>query len=101
WSFLIGAASLSALPLVTAGFYSKDMILWGAWSAGGNGALLWGAGILGALLTPIYSFRAVFVVFDGEQHTAPSGRPGLAVAIPLITLPLLALTAGFLNIPPA
>ena len=27
WTFLIGAASLSALPLVTAGFYSKDLIL--------------------------------------------------------------------------
>jgi NADH-quinone oxidoreductase subunit L len=29
WTFLIGSASLSALPLVTAGFYSKDQILWG------------------------------------------------------------------------
>ncbi len=28
WTFLIGSASLVALPLVTAGFYSKDMILW-------------------------------------------------------------------------
>ena len=27
WTFLIGASSLSALPLVTAGFYSKEMIL--------------------------------------------------------------------------
>ena len=27
WTFLIGAASLAALPLVTAGFYSKDLIL--------------------------------------------------------------------------
>ena len=27
WLFLIGAASLSALPVVTAGFYSKDLIV--------------------------------------------------------------------------
>jgi len=37
WTFLIGAASLSALPLVTAGFYSKDKILWDVWSSP-NGA---------------------------------------------------------------
>ncbi len=34
WTFLIGASSLSALPLVTAGFYSKDLILWSALSLG-------------------------------------------------------------------
>jgi NADH-quinone oxidoreductase subunit L len=101
WSFLIGAASLAALPLITAGFYSKDMILWAAWSAGPYGRWLWAAGLLGALLTAVYSFRAVFVVFYGERHTAPSGRTGLRIALPLVILSVLALTAGFLNIPPA
>ena len=28
WTFLIGSASLAALPFITAGFYSKDNILW-------------------------------------------------------------------------
>src|SRR6185436_15744003 len=28
WTFLIGASSLAALPLITGGFYSKDQILW-------------------------------------------------------------------------
>ena len=32
-TFLIGGASLSALPLITAGFYSKDQILWFSWSS--------------------------------------------------------------------
>jgi NADH-quinone oxidoreductase subunit L len=32
YTFLAGAAALSALPLVSAGFYSKDQILWYAWS---------------------------------------------------------------------
>ncbi|HEX4025719.1 MAG TPA: NADH-quinone oxidoreductase subunit L [Steroidobacteraceae bacterium] len=101
WSFLIGAASLAALPLVTAGFYSKDMILWGAWNSGPRGPILWGAGLLGALLTPIYIFRAVFVVFFGERHTAPSGRYGARIVIPLALLSALALTAGFVDMPPA
>ena len=33
WTFLIGRRSLAALPLVTAGFYSKDLILLEAWSS--------------------------------------------------------------------
>ncbi|MEO8324861.1 MAG: NADH-quinone oxidoreductase subunit L, partial [Nitrospirota bacterium] len=34
WTFLIGGCSLAGLPFITAGFYSKDLIIWGAWSAG-------------------------------------------------------------------
>lgn len=101
WSFLIGAASLAALPLVTAGFYSKDMILWGALNAPTGGLWLWLAGLLGAFLTSIYIFRAVFIVFFGPQHRQPSGRSGVRIALPLVLLSTLALTAGFLNIPPA
>jgi len=41
WAFLIGAASLSALPLVTAGFYSKDLILYSALNLPSGGMLLW------------------------------------------------------------
>lgn len=32
--FLVGGAALAALPIVTAGFYSKDEILWGALASG-------------------------------------------------------------------
>jgi NADH-quinone oxidoreductase subunit L len=44
WAFLIGAASLAALPLVTAGFYSKDLILARVWAAPTGGLWLWLAG---------------------------------------------------------
>ncbi len=53
WTFLIGAASLSALPLVTAGFYSKDLILWAAYSSPQGSMALWAAGLIGALLTAL------------------------------------------------
>ena len=33
WTFLIGGCSLAGLPLVTAGFVSKDLILWSAWTS--------------------------------------------------------------------
>ena len=99
WSFLIGSAALSALPFVDAGFYSKDLILFDVWKSRPNGPWLWAAGTLGALLTSVYIFRAVFVVFFGEVRTEPSGRTGWAVAVPLTVLAFLALTGGFVEIP--
>ncbi len=104
WAFLIGASSLSALPLVTAGFYSKDLILWSTWSSSAGGPWLWAAGLVGALLTSIYAFRVIFIVFYGEpgplvKEASPIRRPGLAMRIPLIVLAVLSVVAGFLNVP--
>ncbi|HEY5084525.1 MAG TPA: hypothetical protein VII48_08395, partial [Rhizomicrobium sp.] len=87
-------------PLIDAGFYSKDLILWEAWSDGALGPWLWAAGLLGALLTAIYIFRAVFVVFFGPLKLEPKGLTGLRIAIPLVVLSILALVAGFVEIPP-
>src|SRR5690606_2977282 len=62
-SFLVGGAALAALPLLTAGFYSKDAILWEAFASGHRGLLF--AGLAGALLTSLYCFRLIFIVFHG------------------------------------
>ena len=48
WTFLAGSLSLVALPLVTAGFYSKDAILAGAWAVGRGRALAVGRGLRSA-----------------------------------------------------
>ena len=101
WTFLIGSASLAGLPLITAGFYSKDLILWQAWSSEKGSAWLWGAGILGAFITAIYIFRVVFVVFFGEEHTHAEKAPGISMHLPLIILAFFAVTAGFLELPKA
>ncbi len=99
WSFLIGAASLSALPLVTAGFYSKDLVLWDVWSSRTGGNWLWAAGLLGALLTSIYSFRMVFLTFYGEKKTPVTRTPGPVMLIPVIALAALSAVGGFVEIP--
>ncbi|HET7371459.1 MAG TPA: NADH-quinone oxidoreductase subunit L, partial [Gammaproteobacteria bacterium] len=100
WPFLIGSAALTALPLITAGYYSKDLILWEAWSSPQGAWWLWVMGIVGALLTGIYIFRAVFVAFFGEARRAVSHYPKARVAIPLLVLSFLSLVAGFVEIPP-
>ena len=99
WTFLIGAASLSALPLVTAGFYSKDAILVAAFVSERGSAWLWAAGIAGAFLTGLYAFRMVFLVFCGEAKVRAAKRPGTAVRLPLIVLAILSLLSGFVQMP--
>lgn len=99
YTFLIGSASLSALPLITAGFYSKDQILWDAFSSQSGSILLWLAGIVGALLTALYSFRMIFITFYGEAKTQPSFIPGKLMTIPLIILSVLSLIGGFVELP--
>lgn len=98
WSFMIGSAALAALPL-TSGFYSKDAILLSAYHSSWNGPLLWGVGLLGALLTSIYSFRLVFLVFFGEVKTEPEAPANWGMAGPLVILCVLALAGGLVSIP--
>jgi NADH-quinone oxidoreductase subunit L len=99
WTFLIGSASLSALPLVTAGFYSKDMILWKAWSSGSGSMALWAAGLFGAFITSIYTFRMVFLTFFGGSKISVSHKPGPRMLAPLIILAVLSIIGGFVELP--
>jgi NADH-quinone oxidoreductase subunit L len=99
WTFLAGSASLAALPLVTAGFYSKDLILWAAWSSAAGSPWLWGAGAIGAMLTAVYSFRLVFIVFFGDEKGHVDHGPGLRILIPLTILAVLSVIGGFVETP--
>lgn len=99
WTFLAGAASLSALPLITAGFYSKDLILWRAWSSPDGSRLLWAAGVAGALLTSFYAFRMVYTVFYGDEKKTPEKFPGPRIAVPLIVLAVLSVAGGLIQTP--
>ena len=99
WTFLAGSASLAALPLFTAGFYSKDLILWLSWSSEKGGPWLWSAGVAGALLTSLYTFRMVFLTFFGNAKSPVRRRPGLPMQIPLVILAVLSVVAGFVELP--
>jgi NADH-quinone oxidoreductase subunit L len=98
-SFLIGAAALAALPLVTSGFYSKELILVQAWNSDFLGPLFWVIGVTTAFITAVYIFRLVFIAFFGEQKTEISSIPGSAVRIPLLVLSVLSVIGGFIALP--
>jgi NADH-quinone oxidoreductase subunit L len=100
WAFLIGGSALAGMPLVTAGFFSKDLILWQSW-AGPNGSIwFWLAGMLGALLTSLYTYRLIFLVFYGPQRTQVFRRPGAAMKVAFVVLCGLSLLGGYVDTPP-
>jgi NADH-quinone oxidoreductase subunit L len=98
-TFVIGAAALAGFPFITAGFYSKDLILWKVWSD--HQPWLYVVGLVGALLTAIYSFRLVFIAFFGEAKGHVDKKPGVPIKIPLIVLAALAIIGGFVELPHA
>jgi NADH-quinone oxidoreductase subunit L len=97
--FLVGSASISGIPLITAGFYSKEQIMSSAWAGRGGSPWLWLVAILGALLTALYTFRALFLVFLGPEPTdpPPDRRSSAAIAVPLVLLAAGAIGAGLLG----
>ncbi|HXR74685.1 MAG TPA: NADH-quinone oxidoreductase subunit L [Bryobacteraceae bacterium] len=99
WTFLIGGCSLAGLPLVTAGFFSKDLILWNAWASPHGGLGLWVVGIAGVLLTALYTFRVIFVVFFGTRNTPVTHRPRYRVIVPVAVLAALSLVGGLVKAP--
>jgi NADH-quinone oxidoreductase subunit L len=97
-SFIVGGAALAALPLITAGFYSKDEILWEAFASGHQWLLY--AGLTGAFLTSLYTFRLIFIAFHGEQQSEAHAGHGVAHWLPLVTLIVLSTFIGALISPP-
>ena len=110
-TFIICTIALMGLPPL-AGFWSKDEILvgtggWGLFGGtGGNGAYVFALvmGIIGAALTCAYMTRVIYLTFFGEFRgdTHGHGDPhesGKRITIPLIILSVMAIGAGFLNLP--
>ncbi len=97
-AFLIGGSALAALPFVTAGFFSKDEILFAAYQEGYSGLLL--SGLAGAFLTSLYTFRLIFIVFHGDSKLNVHPGHGISHHLPLLVLMLLSTFVGALLTPP-
>src|SRR5690606_24288763 len=69
-TMLIGCLNLAGLPIVTAGFWSKDMILAEAFATPWASAIGWIL-LITAGLTAYYTFRVYFRVFEGPQYYEP------------------------------
>jgi NADH-quinone oxidoreductase subunit L len=112
-TFLIGCLAIAALPPFS-GFFSKDEILWEAYSSPLGGLAFWVVGVITAGLTSFYMFRLYFLTFHGEpafakhhdglhsaserQHHAPHESPP-SMILPLVTLAFLSVVGGWVGLP--
>jgi len=93
-TMLLASLSISGMPGF-AGFFSKDDILWRAFSAEKEtGKLLWILGTFAAFLTAFYSFRLLFLTFHGEFRGTEEEKHHLHESPKIMTIPLLLLCAG-------
>src|SRR5438067_3536416 len=72
WTYLAACWAIAGFPWA-AGFYSKDEILWKAWTAEGLlspalGHTIYVVGALAALGTSFYMFRSYYMTFTGEYR---------------------------------
>jgi NADH-quinone oxidoreductase subunit L len=106
-AFLAGSLALVAIPTF-AGFFSKDSILAAALADGAYGDALWVVGIVGALLTGIYTFRMLFMVWHGEPsafvrehfHALKNDVVGISMGGTVAVLTVLATFGGWIQFAP-
>ncbi len=101
WTFVVGAVAIAGIPPF-AGFFSKDEILWKAFSSDFGSWVLWLLGALGAVMTAFYMGRLVFLTFEGKERFGHDLHPHEApktMTVPLMILAVLSAVGGFLGVP--
>jgi len=121
WTFAtMGIATLAIAGIPPfAGFWSKDEILWKAYSSPNGSWVYWLIGVLTAFITSFYMFRLMYMTFGGEYrgtvtapethghdahghdahdhgHGEPHESPGVILG-PLAVLALLSVIGGFVG----
>jgi NADH-quinone oxidoreductase subunit L len=102
-TFLVGALALAGFPLLS-GFYSKDEIVYDAFTSA-RGSFLWGGvALIAAGFTAFYIFRAFFLAFHGKPWPSNGAASrlhplGREMTAPLVLLAGLAVVAGYVQFP--
>jgi len=125
WTMTMATFAISGFPPF-AGFFSKDAILWRAYSSSYGSWVYWAIGLFTAFLTAFYMFRLWFLTFLGKYrgaaeevhghaehagHTGHLGReeqghggihesPPIMLA-PLVILAVLSVVGGWIGWPTA
>jgi NADH-quinone oxidoreductase subunit L len=95
WLAIIGTPGFS-------GFFSKDEILWQAYSSPLGSKALWAVGVVAATMTSFYMTRLMALTFWGKTRVHAKvhvHESSLFMTIPLMVLAFLSLVGGWLGIP--
>ena len=99
---LFGTIAIAGFPPFAA-FFSKDSILFAAYNSENGGKVLYGVGLLAAVLTSFYMFRLIWLTFAGEkrydEHKVHVHESPLSMTGPLMILAFLSLTGGWFALP--
>jgi len=102
---LIGTLAIAGIPLL-AGFFSKDEILYKAFSSPAGHPIFWLLGLLAAILTAFYMFRLLYLTFYGKSNIAHEVEHHLhespkVMLVPLYVLAFLSIIGGYIGLPHA
>jgi NADH-quinone oxidoreductase subunit L len=86
------------------GFFSKDEILWQAFSSSHGSPVLWVVAAFAAGITAFYMFRLIFLTFFGESRMDPevekhAHESPWTMTVPLSILAVLSVAGGWVGIP--
>jgi NADH-quinone oxidoreductase subunit L len=120
WTFMtMGIATLAIAGIPPfAGFWSKDEILWKAYSSPHGNWVFWLIGVITAFITSFYMFRLLFMTFFGDYHGAQVDSHGhgshshgagdhghgephespMVMLVPLMILAVLSVIGGLVGI---
>ena len=101
WTMFAAVLAISGIPLFS-GFFSKDEILWKAFSQGN--LILWIIGLVTAGMTAFYMFRLFFLTFFGKSRVDESIKSHIhespkIMTVPLAVLAVLSVIGGYIGIP--
>ncbi len=102
-TMLAGTLAIAGIPLFS-GFFSKDEILWKAFSSPLGSGIFWTIGFLTAGLTSFYMFRMIYLTFHGKSRVdshlaAHLHESPISMTAPLVALAVLSVFGGFFGVP--
>jgi NADH-quinone oxidoreductase subunit L len=93
WTMAIGSIAVAGIPGF-AGFFSKDEILWQAFSSPMGSVALYAVGLTTAAMTAFYMWRMMNLTFYGKSRVKPEVVEHIHESPPSMTVPLIVLAAG-------
>ena len=103
WTMWVGSVAIAGIPGL-AGFFSKDEILWQAFSSPLGGPVLYGVGLTTAAMTAFYMWRLMNMTFYGKSRVKPEVAAHIhespaSMTAPLTLLAIGSVLAGWLGTP--